>query len=225
MTPPVSAASAVYKSARVGETKSEPDKWRFLASYDCLICRGEGLVKTFGVFQYAACKCVLRNIFNRKLKRYLDLRAEDKWCSPVIPLRTSNGNLVWGRPHEEYQAEFYATAKRSLTEEQFALFRLHFLDGGDWKLCCRLLRLDRGNFFHEVYRIKERIGVALGWMTGACQEPPDMHRQILNRPSRGYSRHASPQGYGMVLAVDRVRGDGYKKLRRAPKTDTAPAAA
>jgi hypothetical protein len=30
--------------------------------------------------------------------------------------------------------------------------------GADWKLCCRQLGMDRGNFFHAVYRIEQRLG-------------------------------------------------------------------
>jgi hypothetical protein len=30
--------------------------------------------------------------------------------------------------------------------------------GADWKLCCRKLGMDRGNFFHELYRIQQRLG-------------------------------------------------------------------
>jgi hypothetical protein len=27
-----------------------------------------------------------------------------------------------------------------------------------WKLCCRQLGTDRGNFFHAVYRIEQKLG-------------------------------------------------------------------
>ena len=38
------------------------------------------------------------------------------------------------------------------------VFKFHFLLGADWKLCCRRLNMDRGNFFHMVYRIEQRLG-------------------------------------------------------------------
>lgn len=50
------------------------------------------------------------------------------------------------------------TAKRELDEFEWKLFRLHFIDGGDWHACCRLLRVDRGTFFHAVYRIESQMG-------------------------------------------------------------------
>ncbi len=38
------------------------------------------------------------------------------------------------------------------------MFRYHFLLGADWKLCCRKLNMDRGTFFHEIYRIEQKLG-------------------------------------------------------------------
>jgi hypothetical protein len=45
-----------------------------------------------------------------------------------------------------------------LNEQEYKLFRYHFLLGADWKLCTRKLGIDRGNFFHSVYRIEQRLG-------------------------------------------------------------------
>jgi hypothetical protein len=52
------------------------------------------------------------------------------------------------------QAE--ASAMPVVTE--YDIFRYHFLLGADWKLCCRKLNMDRGNFFHAVYRIEQKLG-------------------------------------------------------------------
>jgi hypothetical protein len=41
---------------------------------------------------------------------------------------------------------------------EYKVFRFHFLLGADWRLCCRKLNLDRGNFFHTVYRIQQKLG-------------------------------------------------------------------
>lgn len=32
--------------------------------------------------------------------------------------------------------------------------------GADWKLCTRRLNIDRGTFFHIVYRVEEKLGRA-----------------------------------------------------------------
>jgi hypothetical protein len=49
-------------------------------------------------------------------------------------------------------------SKRTLSELEYRIFKFHFLLGADWKLCCRRLRMDRGNFFHAVYRIEQKLG-------------------------------------------------------------------
>jgi hypothetical protein len=41
---------------------------------------------------------------------------------------------------------------------EYRLFRFHFLLGADWKLCARRLGVDRGNFYHAVYRIEQKLG-------------------------------------------------------------------
>ena len=49
------------------------------------------------------------------------------------------------------------------------IFRYHFLLGADWKLCARKLGIDRGNFFHAVYRIEQKLGRCSGnWSRTRC---------------------------------------------------------
>jgi hypothetical protein len=57
-------------------------------------------------------------------------------------------------------ADFCLVTRRALTEPEHQLFRYHFLLGADWKLCTRKLQMDRGNFFHSVYRIEQKLGRA-----------------------------------------------------------------
>jgi hypothetical protein len=61
---------------------------------------------------------------------------------------------------EEYMADFCLVSRRVLDETQHRIFRYHYLLGADWRLCCRKLNLDRGDFFHEVYRIEAKLGRA-----------------------------------------------------------------
>jgi hypothetical protein len=65
---------------------------------------------------------------------------------------------VWGLKNEEFIADFCLVSRRTLSEREYKLFKYHFLLGADWKLCCRKLQIDRGTFFHEVYRIQEKLG-------------------------------------------------------------------
>ena len=65
---------------------------------------------------------------------------------------------VWGMKNEEFMADFILVSKRTLDEHEYKIFRYHFLLGADWKLCCRKLNIDRGTFFHDVYRIQQKLG-------------------------------------------------------------------
>jgi hypothetical protein len=67
---------------------------------------------------------------------------------------------VWGRKDEEYIADFCIVSKRFLDEFEYKLFRFHFLLGADWRLCCRQLEMEKGVFFHAVYRIQQKLGRA-----------------------------------------------------------------
>ena len=68
------------------------------------------------------------------------------------------GRRTWGRRDEEYMADFCLVTRRSLDEFEHKVFRFHFLLGADWRLCCRRLGVDRGTFFHAVYRIQQKLG-------------------------------------------------------------------
>jgi hypothetical protein len=65
---------------------------------------------------------------------------------------------VWGMKNEEFMADFCLVSRRTLTDSEYKIFKFHFLLGADWKLCCRKLNTERGDFFHEVYRIQQKLG-------------------------------------------------------------------
>jgi hypothetical protein len=69
---------------------------------------------------------------------------------------------MWSMKSEEFIADFELIARRVLGDGtlSYRLFRYHCLLGADWKLCCRQLKMERGEFFHEVYRIQQRLGRA-----------------------------------------------------------------
>jgi hypothetical protein len=67
---------------------------------------------------------------------------------------------VWGRKDEEYIADFCSVSRHNLDEFEYKLFRFHFILGADWRLCCRQLKMDKGIFFHAVYRIQQKLGRA-----------------------------------------------------------------
>jgi len=70
----------------------------------------------------------------------------------------NHGHRSYSRKREEFIADFCLVSRRSLDDEEHTLFKYHFLLGADWKLCCRRLKIDRGSFFHMVYRIEQKLG-------------------------------------------------------------------
>jgi hypothetical protein len=64
----------------------------------------------------------------------------------------------WARKNEDYLADFCLVSQQALSEQEYRVFRFHLLLGADWKLCCRKLQIDRGTFFHAVYRIEQKLG-------------------------------------------------------------------
>ena len=130
-----------------------------LAQQSCIHCYGLGLRPgRSGVS--TPCNCVFRAIFRACYARFRQCASKEKYISRVS-LESNPGRQrksVWGLKNEEYIADFYLVSRRTLTEYQYTIFKYHFLLGADWKLCCRKLNMDRGTFFHEIYRIEQKLG-------------------------------------------------------------------
>ena len=130
-----------------------------LAMHACTQCHGSGLHigrnATLG-----PCSCVLRSIFRICYERFVKCATQERHLSRVSvePHLGRSRPTTWGRKDEEYIADFSLVTRRALTELEHRLFRYHFVLGADWKLCGRKLGLDRGNFFHAVYRIEKKLG-------------------------------------------------------------------
>jgi hypothetical protein len=130
-----------------------------LAQQSCTFCYGLGLRPgRSGVS--TPCNCVFRAIFRACYARFRQCAMKEKHISRVS-LEANPGRQrksVWGMKNEEYIADFCLVSRRTLTESEYKLFKFHFLLGADWKLCCRKLNIERGEFFHEVYRIQQKLG-------------------------------------------------------------------
>lgn len=130
-----------------------------LATHYCIQCHGLGL-RSSRRTRMGPCNCVLRAIFRACHARFRYCVMKEKDISRVslerIPGR--EGKYTWGRKDEEYIADFTLVARRSLDDFEYRIFRYHHLLGADWKLCTRMLKMDRGNFFHTVYRIEQKLG-------------------------------------------------------------------
>jgi len=110
---------------------------------------------------------------------------------------------VWGRKDEEYIADFCLVSKRFLDEFEYKVFRFHFLLGADWRLCCRQLKMEKGVFFHAVYRIQQKLGRAFRELTPYPLFPLDEYfgavvrkelsleaRNVLRMPPKDNKRRA-----------------------------------
>ena len=130
-----------------------------LAMECCAYCGGQGVKKSRGRSE-APCNCVYRSVFRACYKRFRYCVAKEKYVSKVslVPCHGRDQRLAYERLTEDYIADFCLVSKRHLSEFDYRIFRYHFLLGADWRLCCARLGIERGNFFHAVYRIQQRLG-------------------------------------------------------------------
>lgn len=129
-----------------------------LALAKCAYCHGLGLRAARG--EMVPCACVFRTIFRACYARFRKCVEQEKRFSRVALEYSPRGGrrITWGRKDEEYIADFYLVSRRHLSPEEWRIFKFHHLLGADYKLCSRQLKIDRGNFFHEVYRIEAKLG-------------------------------------------------------------------
>ncbi|MGO9894437.1 MAG: hypothetical protein ACLPX8_09535 [Bryobacteraceae bacterium] len=130
-----------------------------LARATCVHCRGAG-TRLIRETREVPCACVFRGIFRACYNRFRECVELGAHTGTVSwdRLGGKTGRRYYSRKKEEYAADFCLVSRRALTEAEYALFRYHFLLGADWRLCCRQLKIDRGTFFHEVYRIEQLLG-------------------------------------------------------------------
>ena len=130
-----------------------------VADHTCSLCYGLGL-RGGRIDAIQPCNCVLRAIFRRCFQRFEACCTKEKSLSRVTLDSASprNRRMIWGRKDEEVMADFLLVSKRTLKPDEHRIFRLHFLLGGDFRVCCKHLKIDKGTFFHAVYRIEQKLG-------------------------------------------------------------------
>jgi hypothetical protein len=130
-----------------------------LAKVSCSFCHGYGL-RFVRSGREVPCQCVFRAVFRACYSLFRECMVQGPHTSPVTLdfCSGAEGRRTYSRKREEYLADFCLVSKRSLTAEEHRIFRIHFLLGADWRLCCRQLRMDRGNLFHFIYRIEHKLG-------------------------------------------------------------------
>ncbi|HSU57953.1 MAG TPA: hypothetical protein VLI55_01465 [Bryobacteraceae bacterium] len=103
---------------------------------------------------------MFRAIFRACYARFRSCASKEKYVSRVS-LEANPGRQrksVWGLKNEEYIADFCLVSRRTLNDSEYTLFKYHFLLGAEWPLCCKKLKIDRGTFFHELYRVQQKLG-------------------------------------------------------------------
>jgi hypothetical protein len=137
-----------------------------LALASCSQCDGEGMRVIRGSAE-RPCDCVFRAIFRACYDRFREYAAQGARAG-TVSLEHSQGPIgyrMYSRKQEEYMADFCIVSRRALSEQDYKLFRYVFLLGADWRLCVGKLGTDRGNFFHDIYRMEERLGRYYAEMT------------------------------------------------------------
>jgi hypothetical protein len=130
-----------------------------VAKNTCTYCSGNG-TRLIRHGKEVPCNCVFRAIFRACYNRFRECAAKANHTSSVSLefCHGREGRRTYARKREEYMADFCLVSQRVLSEAEHQLFRFHFLLGADWKLCCMRLKMDRGNFFHAVYKIEQKLG-------------------------------------------------------------------
>jgi hypothetical protein len=137
-----------------------------LASATCSQCEGHGMCDLRGTAE-RPCSCVFRAIFRACYRRFRDFATDGATPGAVSIDHVDGpvGKQVYSFKREEYMADFCLTTRRALSENDYRIFRYTFLLGAEWTLCCKRLNLDRGTFFHHVYRIQGILGRNFAEMT------------------------------------------------------------
>ncbi len=165
------AAAAIEPRPMMTSTlSSQPDepacekKWGrstvlALAVHRCTACNGSGHI--FGKnMRVRVCNCVLRAVFRICWEKFITCITQERHLSRVSvePHRGRSRPSSWGRKDEEFIADFILVTRRSLEPAEYQIFKMHFLLGLDWRAVALKTGINRGNFFHTVYRIEQKLG-------------------------------------------------------------------
>ena len=170
-----------------------------LALASCTQCEGHGIKEIRGGAEIP-CSCVFRAIFRACYRRFREC------ASPgVVPgavsldhIQGPVGKRIYSLKREEFLADFCLAARRSLSDNDYRIFKYTFLLGADWTLCCKRLNLDRGTYFHHVYRVQGILGRNFAEM-----EPYPLYP--LDEYFAGYVRKQSISELRDTMAEPRLR--------------------
>ena len=130
-----------------------------LAKESCVHCGGQGQ-SSIRWGRPRQCNCVLRAIFRACYARFRYCVSKEKFMTKVtlVPCHGKDQKMTYARLDEDYIADFSKVTRRTLDNFDYNIFRYHFLLGANWRLCCRQLKIDRGTYFHALYRLQHKLG-------------------------------------------------------------------
>jgi hypothetical protein len=130
-----------------------------LAKESCVHCGGHGQ-SSIRWGRPRPCNCVLRAIFRACYARFRYCVSKEKFMTKVtlVPCHGKEQKMTYARLDEDYIADFSKVTRRTLDNFDYDIFRYHFLLGANWRLCCRRLKIDRGAYFHALYRLQHKLG-------------------------------------------------------------------
>ncbi|HUA61786.1 MAG TPA: hypothetical protein VML19_23730 [Verrucomicrobiae bacterium] len=130
-----------------------------IANAACTICEGVG-VTLDRHYEETPCDCVLRAVFRACYQGFIECVALGERTASVSWERCGGprGGRTFSRKREEYIVDFLNVAERHLEPEEHRLFRYYFILGADSALCGQRLQMDRGTFFHCLYRVEKKLG-------------------------------------------------------------------
>src|SRR5262245_16499238 len=101
-----------------------------LAKESCTSCFGIGLTGLRRV-EPEPCNCVLRAIFRACYARFRYYAIKERFISTVrlTSVQGRERKKTFGRPVEEYLADFCLVSKRVLSEDEYRVFRCRYLMG------------------------------------------------------------------------------------------------
>lgn len=145
-----------------------------LARQNCTFCFGLGM-RPGRSGQTSPCNCVFRSIFRACYEKFTEIVLEGSHVAVVSWTQQPNASKqkTYGFKGEEFCADFCTVARRALTEDEHRLFRFHYLLGAGCKICCTKLKMERGYFFHECYRIEQILGRVFRELTPYALFPLD----------------------------------------------------
>lgn len=129
-----------------------------LSSPSCHNCHGVGsyLANNHPV----VCNCVLRSVFRRTLSKYREFQLAVPW----LRLNVGHDATAYSFPTVEFIADFERVANATLHGLEAFVMRYHFYRGFQWRECISIfthrhhVKVDRGLFFHAIYRVEQKLG-------------------------------------------------------------------